>query len=240
MPFFESIPWHQIAVIEVSANCWIQFTTPEGIAAVVVVVVVVVAVQPDTSEAAILALPAKLNAIPLNVRWKMQQRCLEVFHGKLHTLYLHVDTLTDVFIQRYQDVYVNPTSATYQPPELLTAAEARKFKCVPGFGSMFHCPEGVGDLVDMNIDGVGSMDLGDDADFATNGLTYAVQAYENGNKGGAVLLWKRWINLILGDTSAERSQLITRNALAVGAAFSNIAHLVKELGRCVLSLVMLR
>jgi hypothetical protein len=182
--------------------------------------------QSDTSLSGILGLPGKLRAIPLTERWKMQQRCLEVFRSYMRDLSSQILALVDVFLSRYQDAYVNNKKASFVPKFLADRREP--FKCVPAFGSSYHCPQSVADYVDMNMDGVATMDLGDEGDFVSTGLQSALSAHDEGNRQGALLLWRRWGSTVLGDVSIARTQFIRSHAFSLGLSFINAASVIHD------------
>ena len=137
--------------------------------------------------------------------------------------------------RRYHDAYHKQPSAPYVPPVLVnqgrTVSPRRDvYKCTPGYGSAYHCPEAVADDVDMNRDGVATMDLGDMNDLVANGLQLGVQAFAGGSPQGALLIWKRWINQLIGDASADKTALLRSRALDLGIALLNSAVLLLEDG----------
>lgn len=183
--------------------------------------------QPDASPASIDALPSRLRAIPLATRWKMQQRCLEVFHSHFRNLHLHTAAMTNLFISRYQDAYVNSHRASYDHPAL---RKRQPFSCVPGHGSAMHCAHAVADAIDMNTDTSFSSDVARQ-ELMSTGLMHGMKALSAGNAIGAVLSWRRWATDILMDAAADRTVMIQTHALVVGAAFINAAAVLHEKGK---------
>jgi hypothetical protein len=139
--------------------------------------------------------------------------------------------LVDVFVSRYRDAYINNKKASFVPKFIADRREP--FKCVPAFGSSYHCPQSVADYVDMNVDGVATMDLGDEQDFVATGLESALSAHSSGNKQGALLMWRRWANAILGDVRPPRTSFIRSHALSLGLSFVNAASVIHDSKRSV-------
>lgn len=221
MPFLEFIPWHTLAVIVVS-------TSLESLRLLVVPLTLAPFPQPDTSPQSFLELPAKLRAIPDNEKWKMQQRCLEVFHSQLRNLNLHVTALTNLFIQRFEDVHLNNRRPSYLPNIFNVPVP---YKCFPGYGSPMHCPEALADDVDMNAGGVATLSVGDERHFLNNGLQLAVSSFKVGDTDSALVLWRRWTQFVLGDVSADRTKFIDEWSFLVGVALLNAANAYYDAGR---------
>jgi hypothetical protein len=188
--------------------------------------------QRDASLESILALPARLRAMPLSVVWRMQQRGLHAFHTHLASLDVMLEGMFRTLVMRFQAAVGGGPGAV---PSLSAAASR---PCVDGSGSSFFCGEAVGerretpatttpDWLVAAVDEMASVAF-DPLELVDDEASAQVEGYDD----ATAMAWRRYIDGTLLRLEDGMTRDVSLHAV-LGTTYHRLALLHLKHGRWV-------